>query len=266
MCEADVYLLRGDREELVMEKVDRIIPDTDSLFMENIFGERKVVRARIKEMELVRHRIVLEEIEAPKQQDETEMWIEPMTDHGHFHPGEEVRLRILKGHNLHPVAAPEFSSLEVFVVERGETKEVDFKTAENGLEVNLGQGADGLVTAYAVEKTEHRQRYAKVTVEIGHHHHGQLPPVGIPLEIVPAKYSHVHLGDSYQFQVLHEGKPLPGIEVRASYPGVSGRDYPVRVTTDQDGRARVFLTARGNWLFLVTYGNITSTFTLVKSF
>ncbi|HOV42636.1 MAG TPA: DUF4198 domain-containing protein, partial [Syntrophothermus lipocalidus] len=118
----------------------------------------------------------------------------------------------------------------------------------------------------AVEKTENRLCYAKVIVEIGHHHHRQMLPVGIPLEIVPTKYSHVHLGDSYQFQVLHEGKPLAGIEVKASYPGAPGKDFPVRVATDQDGRAQVFLTTRGNWLFLVTYHNITSTFTLVKDF
>lgn len=266
MCEADVYLLRHGQEELVMEKVDRIIPQVDSLFMENVFGERKVVRARIKEMELVRHRIVLEEIERPKEQQQTEIWIEPMTDHGHFHPGEEVKLRILKGHNLHPLRDPAFTACEIFVVERGETRRLGYEEAGNCLEVTLGRGAEGLITAYAVEKMENRQCYAKIIVEIGHHHHGQLTPAGIPLEIVPAKYSHVHLGDFYQFQVLYDGKPLPGVEVKASYPQAAGKSYPVRATTDGDGRAQVLLTARGNWLFSVTYENLTSTFTLVKDF
>ena len=64
MCESNVYLDRAGHKELLMESVDRIIPAEDgNIFMESIFGERKVVRARIKEMELVHHRIILEEID-----------------------------------------------------------------------------------------------------------------------------------------------------------------------------------------------------------
>ena len=63
MCEASVYMVRQGQEELLMEKVDRIIPGEDgSIFMESIFGERKVVQGRIRELELVHHRVVLEEI------------------------------------------------------------------------------------------------------------------------------------------------------------------------------------------------------------
>ena len=63
MCEANVYLLRDGQEQLLMERVDRIIPGEDNtLFMENIFGERKVIKARFRELELVRHRIIVEEI------------------------------------------------------------------------------------------------------------------------------------------------------------------------------------------------------------
>lgn len=266
VCEANVYLVRHGQEELVMEKVDRVIPKADSIFMENVVGERRVIKARIKEMELVHHRILLEEIEVAARQEETEIWLEPMTDHGHFHPGEEVRLRLLKGYNLHPVIEPAYSSLQAFVVEGGETREVELEKKGAVVELTLGKGADGLITAYAVEKADIKHCYAKVIVEIGHHHHHQLMPVGIPLEIVPAKYSHVHLGDPYEFQVLYEGSPLPGAEVKASYPGVSGRDYPIQMTTDDGGKARVFLMARGNWLFSVKHQNITSTFTLVKDF
>jgi predicted RNA-binding protein len=50
------------KEELVMESVDRIIPEADGLYMENIFSEAKKVHARIKEMALVSHRIVLEKM------------------------------------------------------------------------------------------------------------------------------------------------------------------------------------------------------------
>ncbi|MDN5348344.1 MAG: hypothetical protein PWP65_1908 [Clostridia bacterium] len=62
MCEANAYLLKGDGEELVLENVDRVIPQEDGILMEDIFGKRKILRARIKEMALVDHKIILEEI------------------------------------------------------------------------------------------------------------------------------------------------------------------------------------------------------------
>lgn len=62
MCEANAYLLKGDKEELVLESVDRIVPQEDGLLLEDIFGKKKILRARIKEMALVDHKILLEEI------------------------------------------------------------------------------------------------------------------------------------------------------------------------------------------------------------
>jgi len=61
MCEANVYLIDENGEEkLLLEAVDRIVPEEDNLIMENIFGQRKAVKAKIKEMQLVEHRIVLQ--------------------------------------------------------------------------------------------------------------------------------------------------------------------------------------------------------------
>jgi predicted RNA-binding protein len=63
MCEANVYLLDKDgKEKLILESVDKIIPTEEGLMLENIFSERKIVSAKIKEMALVEHRIILEEI------------------------------------------------------------------------------------------------------------------------------------------------------------------------------------------------------------
>lgn len=61
MCEAHAYLRRGDREELFFENVDIVEPKDDCLILENIFGQRKMIKARIKELALVDHRIILEE-------------------------------------------------------------------------------------------------------------------------------------------------------------------------------------------------------------
>ena len=62
MCEANVYLIdREGRERLLLESVDKIIPGEEGTFLENIFSQRKTIRAKIKEMELVNHKIILED-------------------------------------------------------------------------------------------------------------------------------------------------------------------------------------------------------------
>ncbi|MDU3522691.1 MAG: CooT family nickel-binding protein [Clostridium saudiense] len=62
MCEANVYLIdREGRERLLLESVDKIIPGEEGIFLENIFSQRKTIRAKIKEMELVNHKIILED-------------------------------------------------------------------------------------------------------------------------------------------------------------------------------------------------------------
>ncbi len=63
MCEATAFLIKNGQEEMFLEKVDRIIPkENDELLLEDIFGERRILKARIKEMSLVNHKIILEEI------------------------------------------------------------------------------------------------------------------------------------------------------------------------------------------------------------
>lgn len=64
MCEANVYLIdEKGTEVLILDAVDKVIPNNDEIVLENIFNERKTVRARIKEMELVSHRIILEKLD-----------------------------------------------------------------------------------------------------------------------------------------------------------------------------------------------------------
>ena len=61
MCEANVYMINGKGEEkLFLESVDKIIPEGDELCLEDIFNRKKYIKAKIKEMALVEHRIVLE--------------------------------------------------------------------------------------------------------------------------------------------------------------------------------------------------------------
>jgi predicted RNA-binding protein len=61
MCEANAYLLKGDKEELIMEAVDTIENENGVLKMRSIFGDQKMVRGTIRRMALVDHKIVIEE-------------------------------------------------------------------------------------------------------------------------------------------------------------------------------------------------------------
>jgi predicted RNA-binding protein len=62
ICEANVYIIDKDgNEKLLLESVDKVIPGEDGILLENIFSQRKLVKAKIKEMGLVEHRIILEE-------------------------------------------------------------------------------------------------------------------------------------------------------------------------------------------------------------
>jgi predicted RNA-binding protein len=62
MCEANAYLLKDGQEELIMESVDTIEPEEQGGFrLVGIFGDQKIIRGRIKQMNLVKHKILFEE-------------------------------------------------------------------------------------------------------------------------------------------------------------------------------------------------------------
>ncbi|MCA1961696.1 MAG: CooT family nickel-binding protein [Desulfomonile sp.] len=62
MCESAAYIVRKDgKEELVMESVGVLKTDGGTVVLRSIFGEEMRVEANLREMNLVGHRIVLEE-------------------------------------------------------------------------------------------------------------------------------------------------------------------------------------------------------------
>ncbi len=64
MCQSDAYLLKNGREELFMKDVSFLRPGTEGeLYLEGILGEQKKVKAKIKELFLTDHKIVLEAAE-----------------------------------------------------------------------------------------------------------------------------------------------------------------------------------------------------------
>ena len=63
MCEANAYVRRNGVEELLLQAVDTVQECEGGILLENIYGQRKILRAIIKELALVHHKIVLEMVE-----------------------------------------------------------------------------------------------------------------------------------------------------------------------------------------------------------
>ncbi len=62
MCEANAYLVKEGKEVVVFEDVSILRSERDELYLQNLFGEQKRIKARIKEMNLIDHKILLEEL------------------------------------------------------------------------------------------------------------------------------------------------------------------------------------------------------------
>jgi predicted RNA-binding protein len=61
MCEANVYVIKNGQEELYLENVDILLPEGDKIFLRNLFGEQKTFDGAVKEISLLKHKILLEE-------------------------------------------------------------------------------------------------------------------------------------------------------------------------------------------------------------
>ncbi|MGD0885077.1 MAG: CooT family nickel-binding protein [Thermodesulfovibrionales bacterium] len=60
MCETNAYVLKDGNEELYLENVDLMKPEGGKIFLKNLFGEQKVFDGTIKEISLLKHRVILE--------------------------------------------------------------------------------------------------------------------------------------------------------------------------------------------------------------
>jgi len=62
MCESKVYLATEAGEELVLDDVTSIRPEGDGFSLVNLFGQRLHVTGRIREIDLLKHRVILEPV------------------------------------------------------------------------------------------------------------------------------------------------------------------------------------------------------------
>ena len=62
MCEANAFLVKEGEEQLIMESVDIVDAGRRNTWrLVGIFGDQKMVKGRIKGMNLVNHKIFFEE-------------------------------------------------------------------------------------------------------------------------------------------------------------------------------------------------------------
>jgi predicted RNA-binding protein len=60
MCESHAYLLSADGEELIMENVVHLTYEDDDLVITDLLGDTKHLKATVKEIKFMEHRIELE--------------------------------------------------------------------------------------------------------------------------------------------------------------------------------------------------------------
>ncbi len=60
MCEATAYLIQDGKEELILENVDELHKEGDTIKIINLFGDQKVLDAQIRMISFVDNKIVLE--------------------------------------------------------------------------------------------------------------------------------------------------------------------------------------------------------------
>jgi predicted RNA-binding protein len=60
MCQSNAYLEQDGQQQLIIEDVGLMRPEGDKILLISIFGEEELVDAKIKMIDLLHHKIVLE--------------------------------------------------------------------------------------------------------------------------------------------------------------------------------------------------------------
>jgi len=60
VCEASAYVIQDGKESLILENVDELHKEGDTIKMTNLFGDQKVLEAQIKMISFVDNKIILE--------------------------------------------------------------------------------------------------------------------------------------------------------------------------------------------------------------
>ncbi len=61
MCDLKAYVKVNDKEELLLEAVNQVRTEGAEVIIRNLFGEEKRVRGAVREVSLVKNRLVVEQ-------------------------------------------------------------------------------------------------------------------------------------------------------------------------------------------------------------
>jgi len=62
MCESNAFFKKGGREELFLKDVTRVVPlPGGKLRLENLLGEERIIVAKILELDLMGHKLIVGE-------------------------------------------------------------------------------------------------------------------------------------------------------------------------------------------------------------
>ena len=59
MCEAIVFVVKDGEKQKVMEDVVTIHPEGDKVLLTDLFGEQKLITAKVERVDLLEHEIIL---------------------------------------------------------------------------------------------------------------------------------------------------------------------------------------------------------------
>ena len=59
MCQTTAYVIEDDREVMLFQDVISIRPENGALRMVNLFGEEKIIPGKIKQIDLLAHKILI---------------------------------------------------------------------------------------------------------------------------------------------------------------------------------------------------------------
>jgi predicted RNA-binding protein len=62
MCDLKAYVIKEGKEELVLESVNIVRVEKGEVVLKNLFGEEMRLRGEVREVSLVKSRIVVEQI------------------------------------------------------------------------------------------------------------------------------------------------------------------------------------------------------------
>ena len=61
VCESNVYIKKGDKEETVLEDVEILKPEGDVYYIANVYGEEKRIKARLVSVNFTEHKVIFAE-------------------------------------------------------------------------------------------------------------------------------------------------------------------------------------------------------------